>query len=475
MTARFNYPDRSAPRFTRQWPRMARARKSTDRGVALLMVTGAIVVLMVMLVEFQDSVGTEVAAATAARDSLQAEYMARSAVNLSRLLIATEPTIRASVAPMFALMKRKPPQLPVWEFSDRLLGAFSGEEGSKDFASTLGFDAEQGRNLKTPKQSFELVVVDEDSKINANQGSSNDIARIRLGKELMGVMTGQQYNPLFEQKDVNGQFHERRQICQSVIDWADVDDQAFNCDFSATAQSAGAEDVYYSVLAKPYKRKNAPFDSLDELRMVRGFGDDFWATFVEPDVTNPKKRVMTVWGQGAVNVNTAPAQVLYGVVCAGAPAAEICVDPAQASMFLMGVTMARGASMGAPMFGSAGEFVQALTGKGMIGPMLATMGMKPVKFQSETEFAKSITTESKVFSVYAVGIKAGYKRESRVQIHAVVDFRTAPALGANSANALGSTLPTAGAVDASKAAVAAAFPEALKPSAAGQVVYYHVQ
>ena len=51
--------------------------------------------------------------------------------------------------------------------------------------------------------------------------------------------------------------------------------------------------------------------------MVRGVSEDFWSTFIDPDPSNPKKRVVTVWGQGAVNVNTANAQTLLGVVCAG--------------------------------------------------------------------------------------------------------------------------------------------------------------
>ncbi len=61
--------------------------------------------------------------------------------------------------------------------------------------------------------------------------------------------------------------------------------------------------------------------------MVRGVTDDFWATFVDPDPTNPKKRQMTVWGQGAVNVNTANPLTLYALVCSGAPTAELCTDP----------------------------------------------------------------------------------------------------------------------------------------------------
>ena len=125
--------------------------------------------------------------------------------------------------------------------------------------------------------------------------------------------------------------------------------------------------------------------------MVRGVSEDFWSTFVDPDPTNPKKRVVTVWGQGAVNVNTANAQTLLGVVCAGAPTADICTNADQAALFLTGVTMARGITMGAPMFGNTRDFVQALTGQGQLGPLLAAIGMKPVVFKSQAEFQKSIT------------------------------------------------------------------------------------
>ncbi len=126
-----------------------------------------------MLAEFQDDTSAELASATADRDSVQAEYMARSAVNLARLLIASEPTIRAAIAPLFMLMKSKPPQLPVWEFSDRLLGGVQRlRTPSKDFGSSLGLDMTLGKNLGLPGGRFELVIVDEDSKIDANLGAA---------------------------------------------------------------------------------------------------------------------------------------------------------------------------------------------------------------------------------------------------------------------------------------------------------------
>ncbi len=467
--------------------RRARVR-ARERGIALVMVLGAVAVLTVMLAEFQDETSAEAASATSERDAVQAEYMARSAVNLSRLLIATEPTIRGAVAPLFMLMKKTPPQLPVWEFSDRLLGAFNDDTGSEDFSATVGVDAKTGKNLGIKDGRFELVIVDEDAKINVNLGAANDIAHIRLAQELMGLMAPPQYNTLFEQRDGAGQFHDRLSVCSALIDWSDQDEQLFNCDLSKLtgASSAGAEDAFYQLLPKPYRRKNAPFDSLAELHMVRGVSDDFWATFVDPDPENPKKRPITVWGTGRVNVNTANAQTLLGVVCAGAPQAEVCTDITQAQTFLTGVTMARGLTMGAPLFGSPQDFIQTMTGKGQLGPVLASFGMKPVVFKSEAEFAKSIAAESKVFSVYAVGVKkGGLKRETRVSVHAVVDFQRTPGIDAGGlAGALAglakgqSAAQVAGGVSqamagANAAAQTAAFPQ--MPVTAGQVLYYRVE
>jgi general secretion pathway protein K len=463
----------------------ARARRrKRESGVALIMVLGAIAVMVVMLAEFQDDAGAEFAAATAARDGLQAEYFARSAVSLTRLLIAAEPTMRQGIAPLFMLMKQNPPQLPVWEYADRILGAFNDKDGSGDFSQLSGLDLSMGKNLGLKGGHFEVTVVDEDAKINLNMGASNEIAHIRLAKELMATMSPIQYNTLFEQHDANGNYNDRFTICSAIIDWADADEQLFSCDLTSAPSSNAVEDSWYQLQPKPYRRKNAPYDSLEELHMVRGMSEDFWTTFVDPDPTNPKKRVMTVWGQGTINVNSANSLTLYGVVCSGAPTADLCIDPMQMQLFLMGMTMARGITMGAPLFGSAKDFVNTMEGKGMLGPMLTVMGMKPVKFQSESDFEKSISTKSKVFSIYAIGAVKGFKRETRVRIHAVVDFRNTQALtGAPTTGAAGQTagapgmLPQQGGGMQVQTANSAngAINSALQPSVGGQVLYYEIE
>ncbi len=459
--------------------RRARLRKR-EGGVALIMVLGAIAIMIVMLAELQDDAGAELAAATSVRDGVKAEYFARSAVNLSRLLIAAEPTMRSAIAPLFMFMKRAPPQLPVWEYADRILGAFNDQEASQDFAGFAGLDLSLGKNLGLSGGRFDVVIVDEDSKLNVNMGASNSIAHLRLAKLLMGRMAPLQYGPLFEQRDPGGNFNDRFATCSAIIDWADQDEQLYSCDVTAASSANAAEDAYYQLLPKPYRRKNAPYDSLEELHMVRGVTDDFWATFVDPDPTNPKKREVTVWGQGQVNVNSANAMTLFSLVCAGAPQAEVCTDPTQLQLFITAITMAQGISMGAPLYGSANDFIATMKGGGMLGPLFTTLGIKPIKFQSDADMASSITTESKVFSVYSVGVVKGFKRETRVKIHAVVDFRAAATLSGLS-SMIGSAAPAGSQATPQSSQVNAAgqtqngIAAALQPSVGGQVLYYNIE
>jgi general secretion pathway protein K len=456
-------------------------RRKRERGVALIMVLGAIAIMVVMLAEFQDDAGAEFASATAARDSVQAEYFARSAVQLERLLIASEPTMRQAITPLFMLMKSTPPQLPVWEYSDRILGAFNDQDGSKDFSSLSGLDLSLAKNVGLKGGHFEVTVVDEDAKLNVNMGAANEIAHIRLAKELMSAMSPIQYDPLFTQRDSTGNYNDRLTICSAIIDWADLDQQLFSCDTTNATSSNAVEDSWYQLLQTPYKRKNAPYDSLEELHMVRGISDDFWATFVDPEPTDPRKRIMTVWGQGTVNVNSANALTLFGLVCSGAPTAELCTDPLQMQLFVMGMTMAKGITMGAPIFGSPKDFIQAMEGKGTLGPMLTLLGLKPVKFQSESDFAKSLSTTSKVFSIYAIGAVKGFRRETRVKIHTVVDFRGQEPLTSASGAPAPSSTATAGAPPGGGQQVATpgnntgGIAAALGPNVGGNVLYYEIE
>ncbi len=469
--------------------KVVRGRRREKRGIALVLVLGAIAIMTVMLTEFQDEATGELSAALADRDALKGEYLAKSGINLARLLLASEKTVVRPALAMLSFGKSAPPQIPVWEFSDKILGAFNDKEASVDFAALTNTDPSQGKNLGIEGGRFAVDIVDEDSKVNVNVAARGDlITENRLALQLLALMGGDQYSPMFEQRDRDDNFTDRAAVCGAIIDWADADENMNQCDpRSATPVTQAAEDASYQLLKKPYFRKNAAYDSLDELHLVRGISDDFWATFVDPEPDKPKKRVMTVWGQGAVNVNTANAQTLLLLACAYAtPGTKLCNDLTEMDKFIRGVGMAKIFLSGIPIFGSGQEFIKAMTGtgSGMVATILKGLQIEPVVFTSVTEASKATSAESSVFSIYADGIVNGYQRKTRVRIHTVVDFRTAPAPGASPLTALTPSLdggaaaaPPVGAFGAGTASGGSAndLAQILAPNPGGTIIYYRME
>ncbi|HEY4103203.1 MAG TPA: type II secretion system protein GspK [Polyangiaceae bacterium] len=490
-------------------------RRRQRRGMALILVLAALTVLTVMLTEVQDESSAEFGSALAARDALVSEYAAKSAVNLSRLLIAAEPTIRKSLTLIFALVGG-PRQIPVWQYSDRILGAFNDADGAASFASLAGVDPNLGKNLGLAGAGFRLTIVDEDSKINLNAAAHGDLVhQMSETLQILGLISAPQYNTMFEGKDADGQYSDRRAICSAIIDWVDPDQDQALCDpTSTTAQQTASEDSFYQLLKKPYLRKNAAFDSLEELHRVRGISDDFWSTFVDPDPDNPDKRVITVWGQGKINVNTANPQTLLAIVCqASNNTALVCLDANEAQKFLLAIGMMKSFLPGLPVFANANDFVSALqqAGAGATPPgqtaaaapapaagasplggggspvamIMKALGLQPIPILSPDQTKGEITTESKVFSIYATGYVHSGKRESTSRIHAVVDFRGAPApmlLPPPNGNGNGNQVPPNTPPPPPGATPPGTQPGGgtigiggvLKPGAGGNVIYYRV-
>src|SRR5262249_13916089 len=67
--------------------RVMKATRNKQRGVALLMVLAWIAMMVALVAEFTYGTNVDAAQAANARDELRAHYLARSSVNLSRLLI----------------------------------------------------------------------------------------------------------------------------------------------------------------------------------------------------------------------------------------------------------------------------------------------------------------------------------------------------------------------------------------------------
>lgn len=86
-------------------------------------------------------------------------------------------------------------------------------------------------------------------------------------------------------------------ISYAVLDWKDEDD-------SPSDSAYGAEDDYYQSLSKPYQCKDRPFDSAEELLLVRGMTPEIYEGLKDYVTVFPKQGILRV------NFDTAPAGVL---------------------------------------------------------------------------------------------------------------------------------------------------------------------
>ncbi len=84
-----------------------------------------------------------------------------------------------------------------------------------------------------------------------------------------------------------------REIANAVIDWIDPD--------VVPSGTYGAEDDYYAGLERPYRPANAPFASVSELRMVKGFDVKQFELLSSLLTALP--------GSTDINVNTAPKEI----------------------------------------------------------------------------------------------------------------------------------------------------------------------
>ena len=106
---------------------------------------------------------------------------------------------------------------------------------------------------------------------------------------------------------------EKAIIVDSILDWRDSDD--FH-------RLNGAENRYYQSLPNPYACKNAPFDSIEELLLVRGMSPELFHKNLKSIVTITPENKARLSGKGRssygvgrtipgqININAAPRQLL---------------------------------------------------------------------------------------------------------------------------------------------------------------------
>lgn len=264
------------------------ARRGRDRqsGVALLVTISALSLLIALVSQFSYGTTVDGAQAANARDELRAHYLARSAMELSRMLIKiqlkfVEP-IMAQAQQMLASMNEGQDlgiSLRVTDYAPMLLGFFGGNKTDVAMIGTMvGIDTSQAKGLAAVPGTMNAEITNEDGKIDLNCGGGltpNRARQITIFRLLSALTMAPRYDLLFSTPDANGMFVDRIDLARALIDWADADEQMFSID----ANGAGAEDYRYDQRADPYLAHNNYYDTIGETALVRGMNADFSEAF----------------------------------------------------------------------------------------------------------------------------------------------------------------------------------------------------
>jgi general secretion pathway protein K len=120
------------------------------------------------------------------------------------------------------------------------------------------------------------------------------------GKLSLNLVDGQVLRTVFDNLDIDDDAAET--IADSIVDWRDDDDLHL---------TNGAESDYYEGLARPYRAKNAAFDSVEELLLVRGVTRDI---FYGHDEVPGLREIFSVFNQSrTVNLRSMTPAVMQAL------------------------------------------------------------------------------------------------------------------------------------------------------------------
>jgi general secretion pathway protein K len=235
---------------------MREQTKTNRKGFVVVVVLCMVVMLGVLLLGFNHKTRANLRAVDDFRKSEQAFNCARAGLNIAIAAIRNTGDIHTNKT---------------------LLNLFSGE-------ST--FDIGDGK--------CSVAVAEENGKLNIN-----------LLKDKTGRLDRSRIEQLLRLIDLMNQEHPGHSdisygLVPSIIDWTDNDDEVTYLPF-IKHENLGAESAYYGTLEPPYKCKNTPLDTTEELLLVKG---------VTSQVYERIRDYITVYGEGEININCAPKRVI---------------------------------------------------------------------------------------------------------------------------------------------------------------------
>lgn len=240
-----------------------------ERGIALIVVTMALVFLVATTVEFGTNTNVDLAAAANARDDVRAHFLGRSGINLSRLIIEIQTRILDSDQ-----VRSRIGDVQIAQFAPLFVSAFGGSPDEVKAMSALlgGTQGEALKGLGVSAGTFDIAISTEDGKINVNCAGGNIETQGAIKAQLDALLYFEAFNPIFEKPDAEGWQRDRDTQVKAIIDY--IDRGRGRYDGGSSPEAYG-----YDTLRDDYEAKNNYIDSIGEIKQIRGVDDRFWTLF----------------------------------------------------------------------------------------------------------------------------------------------------------------------------------------------------
>ncbi len=215
-----------------------------NRGIALVMVIWMLVILVVLAAELTVSAKSDVSAVRNFKEDRQAYFIAKAGVEMAFKEMLADSDYH-------------------YYLNGQLVFARHGDEASPpEFAPRDGIALGGGL--------LSYAIRDGNEKLSLNALAHND-GQLRLLFQI-----------LFPKGAKDGET-----AVDSIQDWVDADE---------LHRANGAESDYYETLDPPYRAKNGDFDTMGELRKVKG---------ISPEIYAALDNVVTAYPVSRLNPNTA--------------------------------------------------------------------------------------------------------------------------------------------------------------------------
>jgi type II secretory pathway component PulK len=219
------------------------------RAVILPVVLMVIILLGLLGAAFSFRIHADNAATQAVANRLQTRLAAEAGVEWVKLLLRTGRLERSVWYQNPAAFNR----VILWARDEDSKVAGTNRRLDEDMAFRFSIVAD---DLTDDKKYIRFGLIDEASKLNLNLATEAQLTKLvtaaAVGDKLVKV----------------------DEVVNAILDWRDADSEP-------RSLSGGAEGEYYRRLDKPYLVKNGPFDTVEELLLVRGvtanllYGEDF--------------------------------------------------------------------------------------------------------------------------------------------------------------------------------------------------------